>query len=74
MSGIVRMADQVLVERNPDLPFLSGCNGSVPIYLAVLYKHKNMAYYLLSVTDLARLKIQERIDRFHATISSDYYG
>lgn len=73
ISGTVRMAD-VLVKGNPKLPLLRGYDDSVPVYLAVIHKRKDMADYLLPKTDLMELEVRDRVKLLHATILSDYYG
>ena len=72
-SGVVRIAE-LMVEKNQDLPLIRGFGDVTPLFMAVSYKCRPMALYLLSVTELTELTSQEKIELLIATIHSDFFG
>uniref|UniRef100_A0A0A0LRU9 Uncharacterized protein n=1 Tax=Cucumis sativus TaxID=3659 RepID=A0A0A0LRU9_CUCSA len=71
-SGVVRIA-KVMVDNNAELPNLYNANKPFPVLMAVAYKRKEMASFLLSKTDFQKLNNFEQIELLIAAISSDYY-
>ncbi|KGN49940.2 hypothetical protein Csa_000550 [Cucumis sativus] len=71
-SGVVRIAE-LMVEKNQDLPLIRGFGDVTPLFMAVSYKCRPMALYLLSVTELTELTSQEKIELLIATIHSDFF-
>ena len=72
-SGVVKIAE-LMVNKNKDLPLIRGFGDVTPLFMAVSYKCKPMALYLLSVTQLIHLTSQEQIELLIATIYSDFFG
>ncbi|KAE8647953.1 hypothetical protein Csa_000377 [Cucumis sativus] len=71
-SGVVKIAE-LMVNKNKDLPLIRGFGDVTPLFMAVSYKCKPMALYLLSVTQLIHLTSQEQIELLIATIYSDFF-
>ncbi|TYJ99325.1 ankyrin repeat-containing protein [Cucumis melo var. makuwa] len=71
-SGVVRIA-KVMVDKNEKLPNLYNNSKQFPVLMAVAYKRKEMASFLLSKTDFQTLDEFEQIELLISAISSDYY-
>lgn len=72
-SGTVEIA-KLMVEKNKFLPLIRSNEKPTPLFIAISYKHEEMASYLLSVTDLDRLTPEDQIQLLIAAIHSDFYG
>ncbi|KAB1220982.1 hypothetical protein CJ030_MR3G021762 [Morella rubra] len=74
-SGCVPIA-QAMVEKNNELPCIRTNDGTTPLGLATNWqgpRHKNMVWYLFSVTPYQQLTTPERIHLLLNTISSDMF-
>ena len=72
-SGVVRIAE-VMVDKNEKLPNICNANTKFPVLMAVAYKRKEMASFLLSKTNFQKIEAFEQIELLISAISSDYYG
>lgn len=72
-SGVVRIAE-LMVKKNKDLPLIRGFDNTTPLFMAVSYKHREMASYLWSITDIKQLNSKEQSELLIAAIHSDFYG
>nr|POE46200.1 ankyrin repeat-containing protein itn1 [Quercus suber] len=70
--GIVTIA-KALVEKNIRLPLIRSDEGRTPLYIAVLFGHRDMASYLCTVTTFKDLILTERTEILVATITYDMY-
>ncbi|XP_059657221.1 ankyrin repeat-containing protein At5g02620-like isoform X1 [Cornus florida] len=48
-SGVTRIAE-VMVNKNEKLPLIRGSKGALPLYVAALLGHRDMVWYLYSIT------------------------
>uniref|UniRef100_A0A0A0LWY1 Uncharacterized protein n=1 Tax=Cucumis sativus TaxID=3659 RepID=A0A0A0LWY1_CUCSA len=71
-SGVVRIAE-VMVDKNEKLPNICNANTKFPVLMAVAYKRKEMASFLLSKTNFQKIEAFEQIELLISAISSDYY-
>lgn len=72
-SGVVKIA-KLMVDNNKHLPLIRTFDQITPLFIAISYKRRKMASYLLSATDFNNLTSEERIHLLIATIHSDLYG
>ncbi|XP_022159372.1 ankyrin-3-like [Momordica charantia] len=75
MSGVVKIA-KLMVDKNPTLPNLldpQNPQNPSPVFVAIAYKRRDMASFLLSKTNFYALHTSQQIELFIATISLDYY-
>ncbi|KAK2989002.1 hypothetical protein RJ640_028491 [Escallonia rubra] len=72
-SGIKRIAE-VMVEKNRSLPAVRGSAGVTPLHMAALLGHRDMVWFLYSVTDHKDLTEEDFTGFLIVTISSDIYG
>ncbi|KAA8535785.1 hypothetical protein F0562_030781 [Nyssa sinensis] len=71
-SGITWIAE-VMVNKNINLPRIRGSRGVTPLYMAALLGHRDMVWYLYSVTGDEYLKLEDFFALLVAAISSDLY-
>ncbi|KAJ4702482.1 Ankyrin repeat-containing protein [Melia azedarach] len=71
-SGITKIAE-VMVNKNKELPSIRGSKGATPLCMAALLGHKEMVWYLYSVTKAEDLKEEDRIELLVAVINSGLY-
>ncbi|KAA8545114.1 hypothetical protein F0562_019898 [Nyssa sinensis] len=71
-SGITRIAE-VMVKKNKNLPAVRGSQGVTPLHMAALLGHREMVWFLYSVTDDKALTNEDYTGLLIATISSDLY-
>ncbi|CAJ1975908.1 unnamed protein product [Sphenostylis stenocarpa] len=71
-SGVTKIA-KLMVERNINLPGIRGSEGVTPLYIATLLGHRDMVWYLYSVTDHEILKTEDYFSLLTAAISTDLY-
>lgn len=72
-SGAVKMAE-VMVDKNPTLPNLRDSQNSIPLLVAITYKHGDMISFLFSKTNFEALDAFEQFELLIASISIDCYG
>ncbi|KAE8652658.1 ankyrin repeat-containing protein NPR4 isoform X2 [Cucumis sativus] len=72
VSGVVSIAEAMVLQNNilPDIP---DHKGRIPVLKAVIYKRKDMAFYLYHQTNFEGLENNQQFDLLLATIDSDYY-
>ena len=73
-SGDNVEAAKVMIEKNLSLALIRDDLGSTPVYKAVDWGNRRMAWYLLHVTDLHQLTPADRFLLLRAAIVSDLYG
>ncbi|KAA8534265.1 hypothetical protein F0562_031782 [Nyssa sinensis] len=71
-SGITRIAE-VMVNKNKDLPGIRGSLGVTPLYIAALLGHREMVWYLNSVTDFKYLMLEDFFGLLVAAITTDLF-
>ncbi|XVE51696.1 hypothetical protein DITRI_Ditri02bG0062200 [Diplodiscus trichospermus] len=71
-SGVTRIAE-VMVKKNKYLPGIRGNKGVTPLYLAALFGHRDMVWYLYKVTAAEDLTQQDYIGLLIVTITSDLF-
>ncbi|XP_031131429.1 ankyrin repeat-containing protein At5g02620-like [Ipomoea triloba] len=71
-SGITRIAE-TMVTKNTDLPVVRGSKGVTPLHMAALLGHREMVWYLYSVTDSRCLSKEDYVGLLIATINSDLF-
>ncbi|XP_022159312.1 ankyrin repeat-containing protein At5g02620-like [Momordica charantia] len=71
-SGAVDIA-KLMVRQHSGLALIRGSKGTIPLLIAAKYKNKNMVSYLLDVTPLDGLKVEEQVELLFGAISADYY-
>uniref|UniRef100_A0A5B6YR97 PGG domain-containing protein n=1 Tax=Davidia involucrata TaxID=16924 RepID=A0A5B6YR97_DAVIN len=71
-SGITKIA-QAMVNKNKRLPFIRGSKGATPLCMAALLGHKDMVWYLYSLTE-NDLTEEDRIELLVAAITADLFG
>ncbi|KAA8535782.1 hypothetical protein F0562_030784 [Nyssa sinensis] len=71
-SGITWIAE-VMMNKNINLPRIRGSRGVTPLYMAVLLGHRDMVWYLYSVTGDEFLKLEDFFGLLVAAISSNLY-
>ncbi|XP_059657242.1 uncharacterized protein LOC132303820 isoform X2 [Cornus florida] len=49
-SGVTRIA-KVMVNKNKNLPLIRGSKGALPLYMAAILGHRDMVWYLYSITE-----------------------
>ena len=72
-SGIRKIAE-VMVNKNNKLPSIRGSKGALPIYMATLLGHKDMVWYLYSVTAGEGVTEEDRIGLLIAAITANLFG
>ena len=72
-SGITRIAE-VMVKKNKYLPRIRGNKGVTPLYIAALFGHRDMVWYLYKVTAAEDLTQEDYIGLLIATITTDLFG
>ncbi|GFS44995.1 hypothetical protein Acr_00g0093490 [Actinidia rufa] len=72
-SGIRKIAE-VMVNKNNKLPSIRGSKGALPIYMATLLGHKDMVWYLYSVTAGEGVTEEDRISLLIASITANLFG
>lgn len=72
-SGIKRIAE-IMVTKNTNLPVVRGSKGVTPLHMAALLGHREMVWYLYSVTDHQCLSKEDYVGLIIATINSDLFG
>ncbi|KAL6992071.1 hypothetical protein U1Q18_010182 [Sarracenia purpurea var. burkii] len=71
-SGITKIAE-VMVNKNRKLPSIRGSKGALPLYMASLLGHRDMVWYLYSVTEEEILTEEDRIGLLIATITANLF-
>ncbi|KAK9268295.1 hypothetical protein L1049_010738 [Liquidambar formosana] len=71
-SGITKIAE-LMVNKNRNLPLARGSKGATPLYMAALLGHKDMVWYLYSVTEEDYLTKEDHIGLLVATITSNLF-
>ncbi|KAK4368295.1 hypothetical protein RND71_012087 [Anisodus tanguticus] len=71
-SGLTRIA-KVMVMKNQFLPMVRGSKGVTPLHMAALLGHREMVWYLYSVTDHQYLSKEDYISLLTATINSNLF-
>lgn len=71
-SGMTKIAE-VMVKRNQKLPLIRGSKGALPLYMAALLGHKDMVWYLYSVTEGEDVTSADRIGLLIAAITSNLF-
>ncbi|XP_021294847.1 ankyrin repeat-containing protein At5g02620-like isoform X2 [Herrania umbratica] len=72
-SGITRIAE-VMVKKNKCLPRIRGNKGVTPLYIAALFGHRDMVWYLYKVTAAEDLTQEDYIGLLIATITTDLFA
>ncbi|XP_022721709.1 ankyrin repeat-containing protein At5g02620-like isoform X2 [Durio zibethinus] len=72
-SGITRIAE-VMVKKNKYLPGIRGNKGVTPLYIAALFGHRDMVWYLYKVTAAEDLTREDYIGLLIATITTDLFA
>lgn len=72
-SGITRIAE-VMVKKNKYLPGIRGNKGVAPLYIAALFGHGDMVWYLYKVTAAEDLTQEDYIGLLIASITNDLLG
>ncbi|KAL6992641.1 hypothetical protein U1Q18_010753 [Sarracenia purpurea var. burkii] len=70
-SGITKIAE-VMVKKNRDLAGIRGSQGVTPVYMAALLGHRDMVWYLYSVTH-EHLTFVDCFELLVAAIKTDLY-
>ncbi|CAN4080367.1 unnamed protein product [Withania somnifera] len=71
-SGLTKIAE-VMVMKNRLLPMVRGSKGVTPLHMAALLGHREMVWYLYSVTDHQYLSKEDYISLLIATINSNLF-
>lgn len=72
-SGVTKIAE-MMVSKNRNLPAIRNNKGVTPLYIAALFGHRDMVWYLYSVTSDEDLTQDDYIGLLIATINSDLLG
>lgn len=72
-SGIKKIAE-VMVNKNNKLPSIRGSKGATALCMAALLGHKDMVWYLYTVTKEEDLTDKDRIELLVASITADLFG
>ncbi|XP_048491128.1 ankyrin repeat-containing protein ITN1 isoform X2 [Beta vulgaris subsp. vulgaris] len=72
ISGVVEIA-KAMVEKNDALPNIRGSQGMPPLQMAVLLGHREMVWYLISITDDDQLMDHDRIAILTSCIDSNLF-
>lgn len=72
VSGNVKVA-KAMIRKNPSLATIRGGGGRTPLFLAALFGHSEMAWYLYPITEQNCLP-RERADIFFTCINTGLYG
>ncbi|XP_021901570.1 ankyrin repeat-containing protein NPR4-like [Carica papaya] len=70
-SGVKEIAE-AMVKKNANLPFIRGNQDATPLYMATLLGHKDMVWYLYSITH-EYINDEQRIQLLVAAITSDLF-
>lgn len=73
-SGVVEIAELLVVQKNNNLPMFRGFDDFIPFGTAKQFGHKAMAQYLFGVTNFDHLNEKERSRLFFNTLSCDMDG
>lgn len=73
VSGITKIAE-AMVKKNSKLPSIRGSMRATPLFMAALLGHKDMVWYLYSVTKEEGLTDEDWIGFLVAVINADLYG
>ncbi|KAJ4976551.1 hypothetical protein NE237_001657 [Protea cynaroides] len=71
-TGITQIA-KVMVTKNPTLPVIRGCKRMLPLNISALLGHRDMLWYLYSVTGETVLTEDDRIALLIAAITTDLF-
>ncbi|KAJ6410638.1 hypothetical protein OIU84_007396 [Salix udensis] len=71
-SGVTKIAE-MMVGKNGNLPMMRNYKGVTPLHIAALFGHKDMVWYLYSVTSDECLTRDDYIGLLIATISTDLF-
>lgn len=71
-SGVTKIAE-MMVSKNRNLPMMRNNRGVTPLYIAALFGHKDMVWYLYSVTSDEYLTRDDYIGLLIAAISTDLF-
>ncbi|KAJ6676275.1 CASKIN [Salix viminalis] len=71
-SGVTKIAE-MMVGKNRNLPMMRNNRGVTPLHIAALFGHKDMVWYLYSVTSDECLTRDDYIGLLIATISTDLF-
>ncbi|OMO65871.1 hypothetical protein COLO4_30951 [Corchorus olitorius] len=71
-SGVTRIAE-AMVKKNKCLAGIRGNKGVTPLYIAALFGHRDMVWYLYKVTDADDLTREDYIGLLIATITTDLF-
>ena len=71
-SGVRKIAE-LMVEKNKELPSIRGSKGALPLYMAALLGHRDMVWYLYSVTQQV-LTEKDLICLLIAAITANLFG
>ncbi|KAH7569626.1 hypothetical protein JRO89_XS06G0219500 [Xanthoceras sorbifolium] len=72
-SGVKKIAE-VMVNKNEKLPSIRGSKGATPLCMAALLGHKEMVWYLYSVTKEEDQNEKDHIELLVAVINAGLYG
>ncbi|XP_044509147.1 ankyrin repeat-containing protein NPR4-like [Mangifera indica] len=72
ISGIKKIAE-VMVDKNKRLSLIRGSKGATPLCMAALLGHREMVWYLYSVTQQEYLNEEDRIELLVAVINAGIY-
>ncbi|XP_059657255.1 ankyrin repeat-containing protein ITN1-like isoform X4 [Cornus florida] len=70
-SGVTRIA-KVMVNKNKNLPLIRGSKGALPLYMAAILGHRDMVWYLYSITE--GLTDEDLIGLLIAAITANLFG
>lgn len=73
VSGIMKIAE-AMVRKNNKLPSIRGSMRATPLLMAALLGHKDMVWYLYSVTKEDDLTDEDLIGLLVAVINADLFG
>ncbi|KAK3188907.1 hypothetical protein Dsin_028468 [Dipteronia sinensis] len=71
-SGVKKIAE-VMVNKNRKLPSIRGSKGATPLCMAALLGHREMVWYLYSVTNEEDQNEKDRIELLVAVINAGLY-
>ncbi|KAJ6339350.1 hypothetical protein OIU77_007337 [Salix suchowensis] len=71
-SGVTKIAE-MMVGKNGNLPMMRNYKGVTPLHIAALFGHKDMVWYLYSVTSDECLTRDDYIGLLIATINTDLF-
>ncbi|KAK1560493.1 hypothetical protein Q3G72_027229 [Acer saccharum] len=71
-SGVKKIAE-VMVNKNRKLPSIRGSKGATPLCMAALLGHREMVWYLYSLTNEEDQNEKDRIELLVAVINAGLY-